>query len=199
MLPDLCAMARRPCLHQNGADVDEGHAFHLATDAVFHQTEMFIHHNHRVLSELRTIGISRGPARACAHMGVEMLIDAQLTTNASYLDAYLDALRWGAAQLSQPDQSELAQHWSPSDRTSFAELLLVLVDRGRAVFEASQQRIHDRLLGALRHRPRLSPSPPELLKIAHTLASDQLVVANVEALLSEMQILQTPSLVGQLR
>lgn len=194
MLPDLCAMARQPCTLGNGAEVDAGHNFHLATDAVFHQTEMFVHHNLRVLTDLRRIGISRGPARACAHMGVEMLIDAQLVINPDYFEAYLRALRWGAHELSTAEVSELAQQWPQSERSSFADLLSFLVDRGRWVFEASQERIQNRLMGALLHRKRLSPSQPELLKIAQFLANDQLVAANVENLLSEMQNLQTPRL-----
>lgn len=199
MLPDLCAMARRPCTSGNGTEVDAGHIFHLTTDAAFHKTEMFVYHNLRVLTELRHIGISRGPARACAHMGVEILIDAQLIHRPDYLEAYLQALSWGAHQLSTDDASELAQNWPQSERSSFAELLQFLVDRGPWVFEASQERIQNRLLGALLHRKRLSPSEPELVEIAQFLASDRLVAMHVENLLSEMRNLQTPGLVGESR
>src|SRR6187402_2966197 len=105
MLPDLCGMVgvtapSKASVSGLGQDeLAEGLDFHVRTDAVFHQTAMFISHNQRAVVALRALGVSRGPARAAGHMGVEMLIDAELVADTRYVTAYQAALSWGARAL----------------------------------------------------------------------------------------------------
>ena len=81
MLPDLAAIARvrvaRP-----GGDLGRGVAYHHACDAVFHETDWFRFVNRKLRDALVDGGVDSGPARACSHAGVEMLLDGQLVAAA---------------------------------------------------------------------------------------------------------------------
>lgn len=190
MLPDLCAMVGAPApspAHltcEDAVQLAQGLQFHLVTDAVFHQTPMFVAHNQRAVAALRGLGISRGPARAAGHMGVEMLIDAVLVTETQYLTAYQAALSWGSRNLTAQSTT---MSWFC--RTKLAALCNLLLDRGATTFEASVRRIADRLSGALSGRRLLAPTAHELTLISTWLAQDQAVEEDVPQLLLELSCL----------
>jgi hypothetical protein len=186
MLPDLCAMAGVPAPRDADAELADGMAFHVLTDAVFHQTETFLHHNRRALLALRGLGVSRGPARACAHMGVELLIDAELVNHPRYVSSYEAALLWGVEELTKRS-AEAPCSWSLLDRVKLKGLFHLLLQRESSIFDRSFERLRDRLHGALVHRERLRPSPSELACIASWLASDAHVSEAVPRLLLEMK------------
>ena len=101
MLPDLAAIARvrvaRP-----GGDLGEGVAFHHASDAVFHESDWFRSANRALRDTLVDAGVDSGPARACSHAGVEMLLDGRLVTDPvidTCARATLDAVSTGASAL----------------------------------------------------------------------------------------------------
>ena len=77
MLPDLAAIARVRVARPEG-DLGDGVAFHHACDAVFHESEWFRRTNGTARDALVAAGIESGPARACSHAGVEMLLDGRL-------------------------------------------------------------------------------------------------------------------------
>ena len=109
MLPDLAAIARVRVSRPEG-DLGRGVTYHHACDAVFHETEWFRTVNRDLRDALIDAGVDHGPARACSHAGVEMLLDGQLVFEARVerqarvaLDAVcLDAPRLGA--LATPDR-----------------------------------------------------------------------------------------------
>jgi len=151
---------------------------------VFHQTPMFVAHNQRAVAALRALGISRGPARAAGHMGVEMLIDAELVTDAPSVEAYQAALSWGKSALTNDNTG---MSWF--SRTRLAGLCSLLSDRGASTFEASVRRLAERLSGALSGRRLLAPTAQELALISTWLADDRAVRADVPQLLLELTCL----------
>jgi hypothetical protein len=112
-------------------------------------------------------GCARGPRRAVAHIGVELLLDGALVDEPGYRAAYLDALG-----------HEPALVWRDPDA---APRFAVLLDRlrGHGVPDdlrrpdAIASRVH-RILG---HRPLLAPSPADLRAIHDALIAFQPRVA----------------------
>ena len=81
----------RPTLHDSV--LATGVAFHHGTDEVFHDLPGFQRLSRQAFSWLLERGMPRGPARAVAHMGIEMLLDEVMASDATACDAYLRALR----------------------------------------------------------------------------------------------------------
>lgn len=187
MLPDLYSMMRVRGDRVNDPDLMLGVDFHIRTDALFHQTETFISLNRNALAKLRERNVSRGPARACAHIGVEMLIDAVLVRDQAVLGGYLLALCAGVESrtLFEPHPQQV------QDR--LRGLCQHLVLRREAVHATEKQHLVERLGHALRGRDRLCPSPQELEAIAEYLSTDQEVARQVPRLLEELR----PLLDGQ--
>ena len=113
MLPDLAAIARVRVVRPEG-DLGEGVAFHHACDAVFHESEWFREANRALRDALVDAGVESGPARACSHAGVEMLLDGRLVANTS-VDAYarvvLHAVSEGAPELAGLAPAEARDVW----------------------------------------------------------------------------------------
>jgi hypothetical protein len=80
MLPDLAAIARVRVARPEG-ELGDGVAFHHACDAAFHESEWFRDANRALRDALLDAGVDRGPARACSHAGVEMLLDGRLVAD----------------------------------------------------------------------------------------------------------------------
>jgi hypothetical protein len=166
MLPDLVMMAGvaapRTFLDQ---DLNLGLLFHIETDALFHNTRAFIELNRRALSDLRARGVSRGPARACAHIGVEMWIDAELAKDDDTHFAYRSALQ----QIAHSRHVLLPLPEEESERA--VQLCEHLLTAGRGVFQPSAERFAFRLARTLSTRPPLAPSAEELRVIADYLST----------------------------
>lgn len=78
-LPDLASIAG--CRLVN--DPEDGHLrrgvdLHHATDKAFHRHEWFLDRQRELFDHLDDRGLGRGAARACAHVGIELLIDGYL-------------------------------------------------------------------------------------------------------------------------
>lgn len=158
MLPDLASMLRAPCPASPDAVLSAGLAFHHATDAVFHQTKIFTHLNQEARSLLRDAGMRHGPARAVAHVGTEMLLDAVLIERPSYRDGYLEALT----------RAPLAAVTWRDENTShnFITLAAHLEARGTDAHSADPERLVFRLSRALAGRARLELTSAELPLLA---------------------------------
>lgn len=180
MLPDLCAMTRISEVPFAQERIRAGTEFHVRTDAVFHQCPTFLRLNAMALSQLGKRNIRRGPARAAAHIGVEMLIDAELTQRDDLFGGYGDALRWGS------ENSECFHPLPSSARVVLRGLCRLLLDRGREVHKASQTRFVERLGHTLRGRRRLEPTKDELLEIAQYLAQEAGVRAELPTLMMDL-------------
>lgn len=108
-LPDLAAMGRFRLLGStDDTAISEGIATHHRTDDLFHRHPVFVEANRSVREALTAAGVARGPAMACGHVGVELLLDGRLLVDAGVArarDAAFDAIgaRWSALATLVPD------------------------------------------------------------------------------------------------
>lgn len=87
-LPDLGAMGRFRLIGDTAdPDVTAGIALHHATDDAFHRHPTFTEAMARLRSDLAIDGVGRGPARAVAHVGPELMIDGFLLGDVQLADA----------------------------------------------------------------------------------------------------------------
>jgi acyl carrier protein phosphodiesterase len=93
MLPDLVGMAglRLPRGPFPPA-LARGIELHHRTDEAFHADPLFLALTQRTLDELTAQGVPRGPARAVAHVGIELLLDGELLGVPGVAVAYESAL-----------------------------------------------------------------------------------------------------------
>jgi len=113
MLPDLAAIARVRVARPSG-DLGRGVAYHHACDAVFHESEWFRSVNRALRDALVDRGVDHGPARACSHAGVEMLLDGQLVAEApveQQARIVLDAVCVDATQLGPLAPADRRDEW----------------------------------------------------------------------------------------
>jgi hypothetical protein len=113
MLPDLAAIARVRVARPEG-ELGEGVAFHHACDAVFHESEWFRDANRTLRDALVDAGVESGPARACSHAGVEMLLDGRLVADETVdvsARVVLDAVTTGAPRLGVLAPDDLRAVW----------------------------------------------------------------------------------------
>jgi hypothetical protein len=76
-LPDFASMARTRLARANGA-LGDGIATHHAADHAFHAQRWFIDLERDLRASLSQHGLPDGAARACAHVGPELLLDGAL-------------------------------------------------------------------------------------------------------------------------
>jgi hypothetical protein len=113
MLPDLAAIARVRIARPTG-ELGEGVAFHHACDDVFHESAWFRDTNRSLRDALVDAGVDSGPARACSHAGVEMLLDGRLVADDTIdvsARVVLDAVRAGAPRLGPLAPDDLRDVW----------------------------------------------------------------------------------------
>jgi hypothetical protein len=152
MLPDFATMigARPPTTTHAG--LEAGMRFHYRTDEVFHRSAGFVELTRSAFAWLLARGVARGPARAVAHVGVELLLDAELSRDEPVRRAYLAAVESGAPLV-------LGRHlrWpSRRDPDGFDTLRERLLARGVAADEPDPTVVAQRLRRALGARPRLA-------------------------------------------
>jgi hypothetical protein len=113
MLPDLAAIARVR-ITRPGGELGAGVAFHHACDAAFHDSVWFNETNRDARDALVAAGVASGPARACSHAGVEMLLDGELVSAPVVLERTheaLDAVASGAPELAGLAPPESREAW----------------------------------------------------------------------------------------
>jgi len=168
MLPDFATMigARPPATTH--AELDSGMRFHYRTDEVFHRSAAFLELTRAAFDWLLARGVERGRARAIAHVGVELLLDVDLSRAEPVRRAYVAALHGGAAH-------DLGRHLSwgaPEGPLGFEDLRSRLLARGVTADEPMPEVISHRLRRALSARPRLT-----LDDAAEVVARDWVTVA----------------------
>ncbi len=167
-LPDLGAMGRfRLMGHSDDPEVTAGIAIHHATDDAFHRHPTFTEAMARLRTDLAADGVGRGPARAVAHVGPELLIDGSLLADP------------GTAEAVEAAFAEIA---------SLGSALASLVDGNPEAWEhhlsrvplwdlptdfADPHAVADRLHRILSRRPRLAFDPEQIRSIGHRLAAEQ--------------------------
>ena len=152
MLPDFASMLRVRPPEVLTESLLNGVRFHHATDDAFHGAESFLEFSHQASSFLLAHGLSRGSARAVAHVGVELVLDGALAHESAANEAYLSAVD---AALTSSVASHI--HWQSSEYAArFRHLCHSLRRRGAAQADASAELIAARLRNILANRPRLA-------------------------------------------
>jgi hypothetical protein len=161
MLPDFATMsgARLAEPHDDEA-VTHGIAFHHVTDAAFHRSAPVLALMRELDDRLERAGCARGPRRAVAHIGVELLLDGVLVEELAYRDSYL-------AGLAHDPSGVRWRH--DGDDARFATLLSRLRSHGVPDDLRKPESIATRMHRMLAHRPLLAPSPADLTAIKSAL------------------------------
>lgn len=164
MLPDFATMIRARLGEATDADVAAGIAHHHATDARFHGLPIVVGLMRELDGRLDRLGCARGPRRAVAHIGVELLLDGVLVQDAAHRAVYVAGLAHDARGVVWRDEE---------GDVRFAALLARLRSNGAPEDLQRTHAITQRLQRILMHRPLLAPSASDLGAIDRALADFQ--------------------------
>jgi len=152
MLPDFASMLRTRPPRATLADVQQGLVFHHRTDDAFHGAPSFLEFSGQASSFLLHHGLSKGSARAVAHVGVELLLDHVFAAESAANEAYLRALE---CALAERVASHI--HWQSSlEHRHFRQLCHNLSQRGAFRTDTPAEQVAERLRNILADRPRLA-------------------------------------------
>jgi hypothetical protein len=147
MLPDFVGMLRLGPFQVRDDALARGVAFHHLTDHAFHELQSFHRLSQQTFAWLSERQLPRGPARAVAHVGIEMLLDEVIAAEPAARDAYLAALVVPlGASLAFEDAAEL-------DRLEV--LRRTLFERATPT-SPTPRMLALRIRRTLQHRPRLA-------------------------------------------
>jgi hypothetical protein len=149
MVPDFFSMLGLKPVRTLDPRLAAGVELHHLTDAAFHSAEPFISLTRTARLALSEAGLARGPARAVAHIGIEILLDEVLVSDERGRDAYIGALALGESA------REMLDFQNDEDAARYLSLLGVLASRGAPELPAAPDQVADRIQRALRSRPRL--------------------------------------------
>lgn len=159
MLPDFASVLRSAAPTSRHPELEAGIELHHLTDRVFHGSEAFRALEQGARVALLDAGLPKGARRALAHVGVEFLIDEQLSLRAPDWQGYDLALRFGSSAACRAELTWSAAHLSEH----FASFCQRLALSPRA---ASSARLAARLVAALAGRPRLELQPDDEARVA---------------------------------
>ena len=167
-LPDLGAMGRFRLMGEtHDVDVAAGIALHHATDDAFHRHPTFTEAMARLRRALADDGVARGPARAVAHVGPELLIDGQLLTDSNVSEA-VDAA-FAEIEPLGPALASLVE----TDVTSWGQHLAKAQSWGLPTDYADPSAVAERMHRILQRRPRLAFDPALIAPIGRRLSVEQ--------------------------
>lgn len=183
-LPDLGAMGRFRLMGDSAdPDVTAGIAIHHATDDAFHRHPTFTGAMARLRSDLRDDGVARGPARAVAHVGPELLIDGWLLEDASISEA-VDAAFDEIAQIG-PALTTLVE----GDTAAWEKHLARAPSWGLPTDYGDPHAVAARLHRILDRRPRLAFDRDLVEPIGDRLANEQPGIdQRVPGLMNDLQV-----------
>jgi hypothetical protein len=148
MLPDFISMLQLGRPEVRDPLVAQGVAFHHRTDHAFHDLSSFHDLSRAAFAWLSARSLPRGPARAVAHIGIEILLDEVMAGEPTARDAYraalgvpLEAALWFAAA---------------SDPQRLAALRAALLERGATQRDPAPELVASRIRRTLNGRPRLA-------------------------------------------
>jgi hypothetical protein len=162
MLPDFATMSRIRLAEPTDVAIARGIDMHHQADGAFHQLPVVLGLMRELDGRLDAAGVARGPRRAVAHIGVELLLDGVLVDDPTYRDAYLAALAHDPAGVQFRDEG---------DSLRFAALHTRLRSYGVPDDLREPDSIVHRLHRMLAHRPLLAPSPADLVGIRASLVA----------------------------
>lgn len=180
MLPDFAGMVGARIAVAHDDDVTRGIALHHATDAVFHQAPSVRALFAAAEARMYARHCRRGPTRAAAHVGVELLLDGVLLADDGHRATYLAALAIAPVPVSWRDDG---------DDVRFDHLHGRLVAYGMPDDLRRPAAVAERVIRTLAGRRLLAPSPDERLAIAAALAEvAEQVAAEAEAVLAAVRV-----------
>lgn len=153
MLPDFASMTGVRLAEATDGEIARGIALHHATDSVFHQAPAVLALMRELDGRLDAEHVARGPRRAVAHIGVELLLDGLLVREPGYRAAYVAALAHDPAGV---------QFREAGDHGRFGALRTRLQSYGVPDDLEDPASIVHRLHRMLMHRPLLAPSASDL-------------------------------------
>ncbi len=162
MLPDFSSMCGAKLAVEQDPEIVAGLELHHATDAAFHDLPAVVGLMRELDARLAALGCARGPRRAVAHVGIELLLDGVLLDYAGGCDAYLAGVAC---------ETEVA--WTPDGASRFAMLRDRLRTYGLPEDLRSPASITERLARVLAPRPLLRPSAEDLRAIKTALSEQQ--------------------------
>jgi hypothetical protein len=182
MLPDFLGMLRLGRASVPDALVARGVAFHHRTDEVFHDLPPFLRLSRGAFAWLSERGLPRGPARAVAHVGIEMLLDEPLSDDARARAAYRAAL-----ELPLGSFVELT---TPAGAERLTELRMALAERARGSRRVSPEVVAQRIRRTLSGRPRLETDDAGQALLGKWVAHARpLVLAEAPEILARLRLL----------
>lgn len=188
MLPDLAGMAGLRLPDLQSAELRAGVAHHHRVDAAFHTAPQFVELVSAALSDLCARGVARGPSRAVAHVGVELLLDGWLSSSTSLRSVpYHEALRTVADCIELQQVGHRATLVRLSERLQQAPIPQAYGD---------PQFVADRLAYMLQDRKRLRLQPNDLPSAVAILKNIQnSLETNAASLLAHVRkgLLRTPT------
>jgi acyl carrier protein phosphodiesterase len=147
MIPDFASMSRARVSGADCPTVAAGIAYHHATDDAFHGAPTFLDLYVRGTATLEAAGVERGPARAVAHVGTELVLDGLLLDDDALASAYLLAVH---------ELPRVALQFRGDGEPRFARLRDRLLGHGLPHDYRDPERVALRLEQILAHRPRLA-------------------------------------------
>jgi hypothetical protein len=160
MLPDFATMCGGRLATATDPAIGIGIELHHKTDGVFHRLAPVTALMRELGDRLESRGCARGPKRAVAHIGVELLLDGVLVDEPSYREAYLGGLAY----------DETGVVWrEEADAPRFAVLLARLRSHGVPDDLREPEAIAIRLQRMLSHRPLLAPNAQDMHAIRASL------------------------------
>lgn len=151
MLPDFSTMSGARIAGSPDPDIAAGIALHHATDKAFHTLPAVVGLMRELDQRLERGGCARGPRRAVAHIGTELLIDGVLVDVQEYRDAYMLGVEY-EGPIDWKDEG---------DDLRFAALQSRLRAYGVPDDLKKPESIAHRMNRMLAHRPLLAPSPSD--------------------------------------
>ncbi|HUQ04603.1 MAG TPA: hypothetical protein VM261_19015 [Kofleriaceae bacterium] len=176
MLPDFSVMCGARIAAGGSADVDAGIALHHATDAVFHTAPAVSALFRDAEKRMEARGVRRGPMRAAAHVGVELVLDGVLLDDARHRDAYTAAMAHDTAALVWKEDGDaerfamllarLRHHGVPEDlrrpRAAAERIFRMLAGRRLLAPEASERGAIADVLEEI--APRIAVAAPTIIR-----------------------------------
>lgn len=163
MLPDFASIIRGRAIESKHPAVKRGIELHHQCDRVFHNSDTFLELQAAGRTQLERAGVRNGPRLAVAHVGLELILDAELRHGPGRLERYQRALLVGrefAPSLSFTSASR--KGLDPLTlRVAYDELLETLTSRILYLTPHSPQDLVERLTRILSPRQRLRPIQSE--------------------------------------
>jgi hypothetical protein len=161
-LPDFAAMARIRLGPASDAALASGVALHHAADTVFHADSWFLDLERELREELSLEGLPAGAARACAHVGPELLLDGvvieQLEVRLAVGEVY--------EQLAQPPR-EIVEIVAGGERVRWRSELTAITARLDPAGYRNANVVARRLHAITSRRSRLSFDGSLIAVVAH--------------------------------